>query len=78
MHKAKVNISRIGLRDRGTASTISIDVDLLIEPDDPDDEMIRHHVPEVVRVDELPKKMRDAIQILFTLCQERASKQQGI
>jgi len=71
MHITKVSISRIMLRDRGSASDISIEGDILIQPDDPNSDPIRQHMPENIRVDQLPQGTQDLISELFAACQVR-------
>lgn len=74
MHKHSITARRIMIRPE----EISIDFDLLIDTDVPGEDMLRQHVPEVCRVDELPADMQAAIAALFDLCNGRGKHRQGI
>ena len=71
MHIVKVTIFRIGLRNRGPSSDISIEGEVIIQPDDPTADPIRQHVPENIRVDSLSQATQDAVAQLMELCQAR-------
>jgi len=78
MHVTKVNILRIMLRDRGNASELSIDSELIIQPDDPAADAIRQHNPESVKLDTLSPRLQAAVAELLAACYERVSKQHPI
>lgn len=75
MRIIKVNVSRITLRNRGSASEIAIDGELIIQPDDPEADSIRQHMPENVRVDSLPAATQTLVANLFKVCQARLERQ---
>lgn len=75
MYVKGVKVSRIMIRDRGGSSEISIDADVLIQPDDAAADAIRQHMPENIRTDTAPARLQAAVAELFAACQERAVKQ---
>lgn len=78
MYKSGLNITRIMLRNRGPATEVSINMDVLTTIDDAEESVERRHVPEVIQSDELPKNIQNAISLVFELLTTRANVQQGI
>jgi len=62
------------LRDRGSASEISIDGEIIIQPDDASADPIRQHIPENIRVDALPPATQKLIADLFEACLTRLER----
>ena len=75
MHITKVHISRISIRDRGSVSEVAIDGEILIQPDNPNMDVIRQSVPENIRVDMLPVEIQTHIWALIASCQSRLEAQ---
>ena len=78
MQVSKVDVTRIMLRDRGTVSEISVDGELIIIQDNPDDDALVQHITEVVRVSTLSPAAQKAIKAIFILCKTRLERQYGV
>ena len=74
MHAIKITTERIMLRP----GELTIDAGLLIQPDDPEADAIRTHIPDVVKVEELPAELQECIATLFSLCDARMMRKQGL
>ena len=75
MHIKEIKVNRIMLRDRGSSSEISIESNLIIQPDDPEADAIRQHVPENIQLNTTSPRLQAAVVELFAACQERVNKQ---
>lgn len=78
MTPESVSATRIMLRDRGTVSDLTVQGELIIRPDDPEADAMIQPVTESIRISTLPKRVQDAIQLIYAEVQNRLEKQHGV
>jgi len=66
------------LRDRGSVSELSIEGQLVIEQDNPNEDAMLQSISEVIQVSKLPIAAQEAIQAVFDLCQVRLAREHGV
>ena len=57
---------------------VSIDGNVLIQPDDPMGDAISQHIADVVRRDEMPAPLQECVDRLLSLCGERLIRVKGL
>jgi hypothetical protein len=78
MKSVSVSATRIMLRDRGSVSDLSVQGELVIALDDPDEDAMIQGISENLRVSTLSSEVQAAIQLIYDAVQVRLEKKFGV
>lgn len=73
MHVESITARRVTVDKKG----LTIDGDMMINTEVIGADLLRQHLPDVTRLEELPTELQECINKLFELCTERLVHKHG-